>query len=130
MSSTELTGPHALVAGNEGDASEVAPAVGSLSPTPAIEGVTDEPSVVIHRTGVQEFGFTQLEHERMEMLLQPNVKTYADAAKRLGITEAAMKQTMSRVLFRYRKAKIYCNSLEYWKRKRKEARMSGRKRNR
>jgi hypothetical protein len=61
----------------------------------------------------------------MEMLLQPNVKTYADAAKRLGITEAAIKKTMERVLYRYSRAKLFCNQIEEWKRKRKERKVTG-----
>jgi DNA-binding CsgD family transcriptional regulator len=69
-------------------------------------------------------GLTDKEQERMDMLLQPNVKTYEDAAKRLGISEAAMKQTMGRVLFRYKRSKSYCNQIEEWKRRRRENRRS------
>lgn len=67
-------------------------------------------------------GFTELERQRMDILLEPTVSTYADAAKRLGITEGAMKQTMARVLVRYSSAKHYCNLVEYWKQKRRELR--------
>jgi DNA-binding CsgD family transcriptional regulator len=72
------------------------------------------------RAGNSLFGVAAKEQERMDMLLQPNVKTYADAAKRLGVTENAVKQTMARVLFRYRKAKMFCNQIEQYKRKRRE----------
>jgi hypothetical protein len=65
-------------------------------------------------------GLTDKEQERMDILLLPNVRTYSDAAKRLGITVAAMKQTMSRVMFRYRRSKHFCNQIEHWSQKRRE----------
>jgi hypothetical protein len=65
---------------------------------------------------------TLKEQEVLDMLLEPNVHTYADAAKRLDITENAVKQRMGRVLYRYRKAKAYANRIDQWKIKRREAR--------
>lgn len=64
---------------------------------------------------------TLKEQDVLDVLLEPNVATYADAAKRLGITENAVKQRMGRVLFRYRKAKWYTNGFEQWQIKRRKA---------
>lgn len=81
--------------------------------------VTQSPSEVTPRTGYRIFGITWLQQQTMEMLLQPNVKTYADAAKRLGCTEGAVKQRMSCVIEEVRSAKSVCNMYEDWKRKRR-----------
>jgi hypothetical protein len=72
---------------------------------------------------------TLKEQEVLDALLEPNVRTYADAAKRLGITENAVKQRMSRVLFRYRKAKSYANRFDQWRVKRRESRETRASRN-
>ena len=53
------------------------------------------------------------------MLLEPNVRTYGEAATRLGISEDAMKKTMQRVMNRYSAAKAYSGTIERWKVKRK-----------
>ena len=83
------------------------------------EEVTDEPA---RRQGFEVYGATLREEDVLEMLLQPNVRTYADAAKRLGVSEAAVKQRMSRLGSRYSRAKQFTNQVETWKRKRRENR--------
>ena len=99
---------------------------GSLSEivTREAEKVTDEPP---RRQGFKVYGATLREEETLEMLLQPNVRTYADAAKRLGVTEAAVKQRMSRLYSRYSRAKWFTNQVETWKRKRRENRSDRRR---
>lgn len=89
------------------------------------EEVTDEPA---RREGFEVYGATLREEEVLEILLQPNVRTYADAAKRLGVSLAAVKQRMSRFYSRYSRAKQFTNQVETWKRKRRENRSDGRKR--
>ena len=71
---------------------------------------------------IQISGLTALEIERMEMLLEPNVRTYGEAATRLGISEDAMNKTMQRVMNRYSAAKAYSGTIERWKVKRRDAR--------
>lgn len=71
-------------------------------------------------SGFQEFeGVTPLEDETMEMLLQQNVGTYADAALRLGVSHEAVKKRMQRVYWRYKQAKRYANQIEEFQRKRR-----------
>ena len=89
------------------------------------EEVTDEPA---RREGFEVYGATLREEEVLEILLQPNVRTYADAAKRLGVSLAAVKQRMSRFYSRYSRAKQFTNQVEAWKRKRRENRSDGRRR--
>ena len=76
----------------------------------------------VRTTGAILFGSTGKEQEVLDMLLERNVKTYAQAGARLGISEAAVKQRMSRLLSRYHRAKAFANEVEYWKRKRREKR--------
>lgn len=90
-------------------------------------GASTVSSSASRTTGAVLFGATGKEQEVLDMLLECNVKTYAQAAARLGITEAAVKQRMSRLLSRYHRAKAFANEVEYWKRKRREKR--GRRRN-
>lgn len=73
---------------------------------------------ILKNAGTKQFGRTQLEIERMDMLLEE--KNYADAAKRLGITENALYKSMNRVLTRYAAAKMFCNMVETWKRGRRD----------
>ncbi|MDE2040553.1 MAG: hypothetical protein KGO96_13045 [Elusimicrobia bacterium] len=89
-----------------------------MSVTQETEKVTDTP----RRQGFQVFGTTLREEEILEVLLQPHIRTYADAAKRLDVTEAAVKQRMSRLYARYSRAKQFTNQVEVWKRKRRENR--------
>lgn len=58
--------------------------------------------------------------EVMDMLLQPNVKTYADAAKRLGVSKDAIKSRMSRALATYHRGKNVTNHWEAWRRARRD----------
>jgi uncharacterized protein YunC (DUF1805 family) len=67
-------------------------------------------------------GTTAKEREVLDALLDPTVRTYADAAARLGISEGAVKQRMSRLWDRVRRAKSFTNQMENWKRKRRELR--------
>ena len=60
------------------------------------------------------------------MLMLLEVKTYSEAASRLGTSEAAVKQTMSRVMLRYSSAKSFCNRIEDWKTKRRKFKKGGR----
>ena len=81
--------------------------------------MTHEPDIVTKRgAGGQIYATTEKERERMDMLLEE--KTYAEAAKRLGISEAAMKQTMSRIQLRYSSAKSFANQIEKWNIKRRK----------
>jgi hypothetical protein len=70
-------------------------------------------------------GTTAKEKEVLDILLDPAVRTYADAAQRLGISEGAVKQRMSRLWSRFRRAKAFCNEMEAWKRKRRELKRGG-----
>jgi hypothetical protein len=73
------------------------------------------------REGAFSIGFSAKQLEFREMLLQPGVKTYADAAARLGITENAGKQRMSRSNAQVARARMVIREDEAWKRKRREA---------
>jgi DNA-binding CsgD family transcriptional regulator len=80
--------------------------------------VTHKPEIVTKRgVGGQRYERTEKEIERMDILLE--VKTYDDAARRLGISEAAMKQTMARIMLRYSSAKAFANTIEKWNIKRR-----------
>jgi hypothetical protein len=70
--------------------------------------------------GAKVFGVTEKERETLEILLE--VRTYAIAASRLGTSEAAIKQRMSRLDSRYSRAKLFCNQVEEWKRQRRMTR--------
>jgi hypothetical protein len=60
--------------------------------------------------------FTEREDETMKTLLEDEIKTYADAARRLGITENAVALRMSRAMLRYERAKALCNEWERFRR--------------
>lgn len=82
--------------------------------------MSQSPEEAPSRAGDLRSGLTRREYETLQMLLEPNVKTYKDAALRLGITENAIKQRIGRVDLRYHSAKSFCNRFEEWRRKRRD----------
>jgi hypothetical protein len=83
--------------------------------------VTARPKKVT-REGAVILGFSLKQIDTMNMLLEPGVRTYADAAKRFATTEGAIKARMSRAGAQVHRANGVINEWRKFKDARREKR--------